>query len=344
MFGSNSKGICLDLVGDFAVAARVSSMAAPFTVEEVREFDLADPGSADALRKFAGGRGTGFTSARCGVYPPNRVMARVAVDGRKLREEGYLVSHVADVLKIDAAAYQLVSLSPADGSDVSALRSPPKEILVCGAPTEELAGIQMRLLELGLFPERLEIGSVSSVGGVINYLGYSNTSGPVLLLEISSEVTQASVLSRDGIEISRTVPFGINSMIPLVQKELALKDEESARKLFFSNNFDFTGMGPQLTKRLLRELQASIGFYEVQTGQSISQLACTLLPTKVAWLQRTLADVLGMKVLGFDHAPWMATMGITLADSVATAELGTMWTNLFCLMGEYQAHANEAAA
>jgi Tfp pilus assembly PilM family ATPase len=165
-----------------------------------------------------------------------------------------------------------------------------------------------------------------------------------LLLEIGQEHTQVFVVTRDGVDITRTVSFGISSMIPIVQKELGLKDEESARKLFFSNSFDFTGMGPQLTKRLLRELQASIGFYEVQTGQSIVQLCCTLLPSKVDWLQKTLADVLGMKVLQPDFAPWLKSMGIETSATVPVTELGAMWTSLFCAMGEYQGRQHEAAA
>ena len=115
-------------------------------------------------------------------------------------------------------------------------------------------------------------------------------------------------------------------------------------KLFFSNSFDFTGMGPQLTKRLLRELQASIGFYEVQTGQSINQLCCTQLPAKVSWLQRTLADVLGMKVHAIDNAAWLKSMGIEVAEGVQVNDLPPIWTSLLCLMGEYKGSANEAAA
>ena len=178
----------------------------------------------------------------------------------------------------------------------------------------------------------------------MSQLRVTDNKSPLLLLEIGTESTSVFVLTRDGVDISRSVQFGISSMIPLVQKELALKDEESARKLFFSNSFDFTGMGPQLTKRLLRELQASIGFYEVQTGQSINQICCTLLPSKVGWLQRTLADVLGMKVHAVDHVAWLKSMGIEAAAGVQLNDLPPVWTSLLCLMGDYTGTANEAAA
>ena len=70
-------------------------------------------------------------------------------------------------------------------------------------------------------------------------------------------------------------------MFPVIQAELGLKDEDSARKLFYSNTFDFTEMGPSLLRKLLKELQASTGFYEVQTGQTIGQLYLALLPNLV---------------------------------------------------------------
>jgi hypothetical protein len=345
MIGSKSKGLYVDLAGETALVARTSGLRPPFVIEELTEVPLADPlAAADAFRALGGARANGYAVARCGIYPGSRVVARIAVESRKLREEGYLVEHVRETLKIDPALHQLFLLSVGDGSDAMAAKSPPKDVLVCGALAEELAGEQVKLLELGLFPDRMELGSVAAMGGVVDYLGHIDSKAPTLLLEVGRDSTQVFVLTRDGVEVARTVAFGVSSMIPVVQKELALKDEESARKLFFSNSFDFTGMGPQLTKRLLRELQASIGFYEVQTGQSITQLCCTLLPAKVSWLQGTLADVLGMKALAFDHTAWFGAKGIRFAEGVGASELGPVWTGLLCLMSEYQGKANEPAA
>lgn len=347
MFGSKSKGLFVDIVGDVILAARTTGVSPPFTIEEVREFDRV--GSSDPIadvRSFAGARSNGYAPARCSVYPDNRVISRIPVEGRKLREDGYLEARVAEVLKIDPESHSLFTLSPVNGADPAATKGPPREVLVCGAPFEELLEAQSRILEFGLYPDRLEIGTIAALGGITSYLAHGNSRGPTLVLEIGRETTQVFVISRDGVEVTRAVDFGISSMIPLVQQELALKDEAAAHKLFFSNTFDFTGMGPQLTKRLLRELQASIGFYEVQTGQSISQLCCTMLPSKVEWLQRTLADVLGMKVLEIDRVSWLRTMGIDFAPGISTAALGPAWTGLFCLMGDYNMEVvvDEAAA
>jgi len=106
-------------------------------------------------------------------------------------------------------------------------------------------------------------------------------------------------------------------MVPVVQKELGLKDEEAARKLFYSNTFDFTGMGPLLVKRLMK-LQSSIGFYEVQTGQSVrTECVCTQLMPKLAWLESAIANGSGIDSLKVEPAGWLMNRQITLSDSVA---------------------------
>jgi hypothetical protein len=91
-----------------------------------------------------------------------------------------------------------------------------------------------------------------------------------------------------------------------VKGELRLKDEGAARQLFFSDSFDFREMGPRLVERLLRELQSMIGFYEVQTGQSLRRLACTLLPSKLTWLNDTFASSLGMRIYEMEMAALLA--------------------------------------
>ena len=125
-------------------------------------------------------------------------------------------------------------------------------------------------------------------------------------------------------------------MIPVVQKELGLKDEESAKKLFYSNTFDFTSMGGALVKRLLKELQSSIGFYEVQTGQSIGQVLCTQLPVSLTWLGTTMAGALGVPPLKMDMLPWLEALNIKLADGVTLGQPEERWTGLFCLMASFQ--------
>ena len=126
-------------------------------------------------------------------------------------------------------------------------------------------------------------------------------------------------------------------MLPVVQKELGLKDEESAKKLFYSNTFDFTGMGPLLIKKLLKELQSSIGFYEVQTGQSVGQVLTTQLSPKLQWLDGAIATALGITSLKLDAGPWLQSRHITLADPFVKYTQDIRWFGLLAMMAQYDA-------
>ena len=126
-------------------------------------------------------------------------------------------------------------------------------------------------------------------------------------------------------------------MVPIVQKELGLKDEESARKLFYSNTFDFTGMGPLLIKKILKELQSAIGFYEVQTGQSVAQVLTTQLSPKLLWLYTAFSGALGLSSLKLDPVAWLESRQISLPESLVKQAQETRWFGLMSLMAQHNA-------
>jgi Tfp pilus assembly PilM family ATPase len=163
-------------------------------------------------------------------------------------------------------------------------------------------------------------------------MAFAGIKTPTLVLEIENESTQSYILSDSGLETTRPIAQGLSAMIPVVQKELGLKDEESARKLFYSNTFDFTGMGGVLTKKLIKELQSSIGFFEVQTGQSIGQVICTSLPSKLGWLESALAAQLGVGLLKIDFEAWLGARRITFESKTILSEIDSRWLGLISLM------------
>ncbi len=342
MISSKGKGVYLEVNEHSLLVARTSSFNTPLTIEGVREFSLEDRGVlADEFRQFTGTRQGNYAVARCGVFPEGRVVSRTSLDPKKARDGSYLQDLLASQLKIDLKEFLLYLLGASDGSDAGGQAGFPREALVCGAPQTEIQSIQDSLLEMGAFPERLELGTVASLGGIIEYLKSQEGSLPTLVLEIGAEMTNVFVVNKDGVDISRPVAYGTSSMIPVIQKELGLKDEESARRLFYSNSFDFTGLGPQLVKKLVRELQASVGFYEVQTGQTIGQLYCSHLPSKLSWLQKTVSDMLAVKVLAIDFQAWLGELGITLGSTVEENDLDETWLGLISLMGDFTPEADE---
>jgi hypothetical protein len=347
LFSPKTKGYFIEQTEHAWLIARTSAAGVRSLIEEFREVPLNDSAAlAAALREIQLKKNpSGYLHATCAVYPPRRLIRRASLELKRVKEPGYLVEVCTQQFRVEAEKYTLAVLNAADGTDYEVNRAAGKEVLFCGLPGEDIVTIQNALLESGIYPEQLELGSVSLLGGVIDYLEFSKSKMPTLVLELGGDATHSYIVSAGGVEASRPIPQGVDAMIPVVQKELGLKDEESAKKLFYSNSFDFTGMGPQLIKRLLKELQSSIGFYEVQTGQSIGQVICTLLPTKLGWLENSIATALGVAVLKFDFNPWLQARQIGVSDHAAGAGLDRRWFGLLALIARYNPpEATHAAA
>jgi hypothetical protein len=343
MFGKKTKGFCVDFGDQAVLLARLSQEDPPLVIEELKEFAAADMAGLQTYLKGAEGRGpTGYAHARCGIYPPRRLVRRHTMDPKRVKEAAYVPEVLSQTFRVEAEKYTTLLLNPADGSEYDTSRSSQKEALFCGAPADDIIQWQDKLLELGIYPERLELGTIATLGALVSYQKFKQSKAPVLLLEMGEEATQCFILTSEGVDISRPIGSGIAAMIPVVQKELGLKDEDSARKLFYSNTFDFTSMGSALIKKLLKELQSSIGFYEVQTGQSIGSVLCTQLPSSLAWLSPTIAGALGVSPFKVELLPWTQSLGLTLAPGVTLTGPDERWLGLFGLIASYN-HGSVAA-
>ncbi|MFA5112416.1 MAG: hypothetical protein WC443_13475 [Desulfobaccales bacterium] len=337
LFAKKSKGFCVEIGEHAALLARLSESEAPCIVEELKELSSSEPESIVAWTKGTEGKGsTGYAHAVCGVYSPKRVVRRHTLDVKRIKDPAYFNEVYAQQFRIEPEKYTVKPLNPTDGSEYDLVKANQKEVLFCGLPSDEIIAMQDKLLEQGIYPERLELGTLATLGGMVNYLKFKQTKTPVLILEIGQDTTQSFILSAEGVDISRPIPSGIAAMIPVVQKELGLKDEESAKKLFYSNTFDFTSMGGTLVKKLLKELQSSIGFYEVQTGQSIGNVFCTQLPTSLTWLSTTMAGALGVAPLKMELTPWLESLNIKLAEGVTLGQPEERWFGLFSLLASHQ--------
>ncbi len=324
--------------------ARTSAAVPPFLVEEVRECAPDDAaGLTETLKVLQPKRSGNLTQAVCGIYPSRRVVRRVTLELKRVKEPGYLNEVVSQQLRIEPEQHTLMLLNAQDGREYDLTAATQKEAIVCGLPAEDIVAVQDKLLAAGLFPDRLELGSLAMLGALTDYLNFSKNKTPVLVLEMAADATQSFIVSSQGLEATRAISQGFEGMIPVVQKELNLKDEESARKLFYSNAFDFSGLAPLLIKKLLRDLQSSIGFYEVQTGQSIGQVLCPLLPPKLAWLEAAVAAQLAVPVLRPDLPAWLQSRHITLSGPVASV-LDARHLGLVGLMAQYSNPAAHAAA
>lgn len=337
LFSQKTKGFFVELNDHGVLLARTSSPAAPFSVEDMRECPPNDAAALqEALNQIQPKKSpSGYLHATVGIYPAKRLVRRHALELKRVKEAGYFPEVFSQQFRIEQDKFVIVILNANDGSDYDLNKAAQKDVLFSGLPAEDISAIQASLIEAKIYPERLELGSVALLGGVVDCLAYNKSKTPTLLLEIGAEATHSFIVSAGGVEASRPIPQGLDAMVPIVQKELGLKDEESAKKLFYSNTFDFTGMGPLLVKKLLKELQSSIGFYEVQTGQSVGQLLCTQLSPKLAWLDAAIAGALGITSLKLDPAPWLQSRQVSLPEALARNAQDIRWFGLLSLMAHY---------
>lgn len=337
LFSQKTKGFFVELNDHAIMLARTSASVAPFSVEDMRECPLGDPAALeDAIKQIQPKKGpSGYLHATVGVYPAKRLVRRHSLELKRVKEPGYFPEVFSQQFRVEQDKYTIMILNAADGADYDLVKAAQKDVLFCGLPNDDIITMQAALLASGIYPERFELGSVSLLGGVADCLAFSKSKTPTLLLEIGADSTHSFIVSSAGVEASRPIPQGLDAMVPIVQKELGLKDEESAKKLFYSNTFDFTGMGPLLIKKLLKELQSSIGFYEVQTGQSVGQVLCTQLSPKLAWLDSAIATSLGIEGLKLDPAPWLQSRQVTLPDALAKNAQDIRWFGLLSLMASY---------
>lgn len=340
MLKPKTKGLFIEFSEFSVLAARTSGYSLPMVVEELAEFDLREnPDLEDLkvfLQDFVEFKKSAYFVSRCGVYPEGRyVRLHEAESPQKLKDAEAFAEQLKEEYQISPESHNVAILDPQDGSDFSFEKPKTKRVLLCGAKRSAFEREQERLLESGIFPERLELSSVTTLGGVADYSRFNGIKTPILFLEITSNASNISVLSGGAVDVARPVPFGLDSIYPLLQAELGLKDQESARKLFFSNTFDFAEMGPKLLRRLLKEMQATAGLYEVETGQTISHIFLSVLPKNLSWITKTASDVLGLEILQPSLAGWLESLEIRIGDGVELLNRGNRWMGLFSLMGEF---------
>lgn len=347
MLNPKNKGLFLD-VSDFAIlAARTSGYQPPFTIEELSEHTLSGSDDAKDVRSFLQGmvdfHGSSYFVSRCGVYPEGRFVHYHEVESvNKAKDLNFLSQILEKEYKVKPADNNVAILDARDGSDLDPKTSLTKQVVFCGAPIESRQKEQDRLLEYGVYPERMELSTCATLGGICDYAGFRSVSAPILFLELTLTCANIFIVNRGQVEVSHIAAMGLDSIYPLLQRELGLKDENSARKLFLSNTFDFAEIGPKLLRRLTKELQATTGFYEVQTGQTIEHFFLSVLPGNLSWVEKTIADALALDVLKLSFEPWLESLRIKVGDGVEVSNMRGRWMGLFSLMADFQSRGEDS--
>ncbi len=321
MLSSKKKGFFFETSEFSFCGATATAFEPPLTVQEFFRFSSSEEAK---LKEHLGAGNSGrggrkLVHSKCSVYPNSRFVCRSSIDLKKLKEPDYLADLLTTEFQINPDHNEVRVLDPESGAEVDLGNALTKNILFCGAKTEDFVELQNQLIDFGLYPKSIELGTLNSIAGMIDYLSWKGQTSPVLCVEIQSDSSNVFIIRNTGLQLAKRIEHGIDSMVPRLQSELALTDEASARTLLFSQTLDFEDIGSRLLRKLLHELQASTGFFEVQTGISVGSCFVPVIPKGFSWINGAINDSLGLKTLDIDLVGWLKSRNIQLADSVLSS-------------------------
>lgn len=337
MGSKKSKGLFVEGDAYTVRSARVSALRAPLRVDALSVTSITGLNRAGGALDKERPTGRGYVPAHCGFAADSRFyfLHKVANLG-KAREAGYW-GPVLRQVRLDPEEVIQATLDAATGALLADLGSGggARELLVCGAKRREWEALQEDLVSRSIVPQSLQLSGVSAVAGLLDYLKGKGIAAPVLFLEMSDREAHLFILAGGRVILCRAVSFGYESVLPLIRSELGFKDEDSARQLFFSNTFDFRDIGNVLFGRLLRDLNAASGFYEMQTGQPLHGFVMTGTPAGLDWVPEVIADGLEIGLLPIDWEGWLERHQIELGEGVEVLDLTLSMLPLMTLMMDF---------
>jgi hypothetical protein len=200
LFSKKTKGFFVELNDHAVLVARTSAPVPPFTVEEMRECVPGDTAAlADCLNQIQLKKSpSGYVHATVGVYPPKRIVRRHTLELKRVKEPGYFPEVCSQQFRIEQDKYSIALINANDGVDFDAAKAVQKDVIFCGMPSEDALAIQSGLLEQKIYPERLELGTVATLGGIVDCLAHAKSKTPTLVLEIGADATHSFIVTANG--------------------------------------------------------------------------------------------------------------------------------------------------
>lgn len=324
------NGVLINITDDVVQLARLAGLhERPIVLDRLSELPLGNDEAVTAWFKEAFPSRTGSLPAYCGFHPPERVISREPVNLRRLYETSYLQSLICDHAKITSAAdWQISLLHPSEGSSLTAENAPRAGLLI-GVPDSAAREIQPRLLGWGVYPRRLELGTLPLLGGLARHLELNAYPHALVVCEISQTQTRVYFLGKDGVHTPAWLPHGLQSVEEIAMKELGAPDVATARQQLAEPSEAARVQGRRLVRVLARHLRPAVDYFEMQTGQRSGALFCAHLPARLTWLGQALSAAVDLEMFLPDYATWLPAVGLEVAEP---ASLNPTWLQPLSLL------------
>lgn len=324
-------------MGDFGLAlAKGNFSTVPAKIEKIKVIEPDAPDVASQVREFVGADKGKHVKVAASFAPASRFLKKAPVESpSKAKSPTFLADLMQSACKINPDECEVAALLP-NGDHYDSDAAAPKELVFVGAQTRDVAQFQQMLVDWGLYPVSIEISTLSLLAATAKIADSEGRKSPTLVLEIGEDASSIYILNNGNLDFSRQVPFGFKAMLPQIKSELGLADELVAKKILWANTFDFTEMAPILLRRLVKEIQASVGFYEVQTGYATGQILIPDLPARFNWITTHLARSLSLDSMQANLEHWSARIGVEIPATLAESHSDTACWPVIAQAGNYE--------
>lgn len=336
LLSNRKKGLFAEIGERQTLLARANHFEHPLEIEAVR---VCRPGvtEPEEILEFAEVRRGNFAETVCGFYPSPRIFHRHTTDNpNKTKGDDFAHRVIREDLRLDPKEIRYHVLHPLSGLLHDPLNTPSREVLFVGAAKESILDSQRAGLDLGLFPRRLELAFLPLFAATRQLLVAGDLDASVMIIDLSDHAGQCFVVDRAGLALNIRFDHGLMHLVPIVQRELGLRDAKSAEKVFFSRTFDFGDMGELLLHDFIRQIKASTGQFEVTTGRSIGHLLMTNLSPELSWIQDSFVSSLGIEAWDPPIGRVLEAGGVRLQGRIEEFEQeAARWFPLACLMSRF---------
>ncbi len=266
-------------------------------------------------------------------YPGDRLLMREVVNTRRLLEPAYLPGLVQEQAKISSAKeWQCGLVSSTDGSPLTP-ESTQRSGLIVGVPWTAVRDLQQKLKRWGLRPRRLELGTLTMLGGISRHMGTIAYGHSVAACEIGQSQTRLYLIGKDGVHTPPALPHGLLSVMEAAMKELGAPSVEAALKQLEEQPEALLAHSRRLVRMLSRHLRPAIDYFEMQTGQRIGSLFCAHLPSRLHWLETALCSAVDLEPFPLDLPSWLASAGLEF-EAAPTTVPAADWLQLLGVVAQ----------
>ena len=238
--------------------------------------------------------------------------------GPGIPDDSTLAGIVEDQIKVNLGDYHSCCLNGVNGHMVGPDDFDVSSLLVSGVHKDELAVLQEKLLKIGLYPTKIELGGLANLSYLFKHPIQKEE--PTIYLEVCGACTYITVMYGGQMHVIKTLLGGLNDLLPIVQEQLGLDDIESAKDILLSGTFDFRDNFPQFFAQALGEIQSSVDYFEIKTGQIARKLFVGGVLGQLSWFKESISKNAGLDVLGYRMRDFWHEGPFVLAEGVTVPE------------------------